>query len=83
MTKHEVVKEQLLHILFGTLLFVALAGISVSLDLASIFVASLGVSDFTQKTLEYTAHIMLVVDLVLFLVYLASSSWQLVKEMTK
>ena len=83
MTHNQIVKEQLLHILFGTLLFVALAAIAVLLDLASVFVTGLGVSEFTQKALEYTAHIMLAVDLALFLVYLAASSWQLVKEMTK
>lgn len=83
MTQNEIVKEQLWHILFGTLLFVAMAAIAVLLDLASIYVAGLGVSTFTEKALEYTAHGMLVVDLVLFLVYLAVSSWQLIKEMTK
>lgn len=83
MTNNQIVKEQLLHILFGAAFFVALAGIAVLLDLASIYVATLGVSSFTQKALEYTAHTMLAVDLVLFLVYLATSSWQLVKEMTK
>lgn len=83
MTRNEIVKEQLVHILFGTLLFLALAGIAVALDLASIYVATLGVSEFTQKALGYTAHGMLAVDLSLFLVYLGTSSWQLVKEMTK
>lgn len=83
MTHNQIVKEQLLHLLVGTILFVVLAGIAVALDLASSYVAGLGVSGFTQKALEYTAHGMLVVDLVLFLVYLASSSWQLLKEMTK
>ena len=83
MTQNEIVKEQLIHILFGTLLFLALAGIAVGLDLASLLVAHLGVSEFTEKALEYTAHGMLAVDLALFLVYLATSSWQLVKEMTK
>ena len=83
MTHNQIVKEQLLHILFGTILFVSLAAIAVLLDLASIYVATLGVSSFTQKALEYTAHGMLVVDLVLFLVYLAASSGQLVKEMTR
>jgi hypothetical protein len=83
MTQNEIVKEQLFHILFGTLLFLALAAIAVLLDLASIYVATLGVSEFTRKALEYTAHVMLAVDLGLFLVYLADSSWKLVKEMTK
>lgn len=83
MAQNTIVKEQLLHILVGTILFVVLAAIAVVLDLASVFVAGLGVNTFTEKSLEYTAHGMLVVDLLLFVVYLATSSYQLVKEMTK
>jgi len=83
MTHNQIVKEQLWHLLVGTVMFVILASIAVALDLASVYVAGLGVSNFTHKTLEYTAHLMLVVDVVLFLVYLASSSWQLLKEIIK
>jgi hypothetical protein len=83
MTHGEIVKEQLLHIVFGTLVFVFLGAIAVALDIASGYVASLGVSEFTHKTLEYTAHGLLLVDIILFVVYIATSSWQLIKEMTK
>lgn len=82
MSKHnELVKEQLLHLLFGTLVFVALGSVAVSLDLAAAFVKSLGVSQFTHKAIEYSAHAMLVIDLVLFGVYLGKSSYMLIKEM--
>lgn len=80
---NQIIKEQLWHILTGTMVFILLALVAVALDLASVYVAGLGVSTFTHKTLEYTAHLMLIVDVVLFLVYLASSSWQLLKEITK
>lgn len=83
MVKNQIVKEQLVHMFFGTMLFVAMAGIAVMLDLASMYVAKLGVSFFTKMALEYTAHGMLVVDMVLFLVYLYTSSLNLLKEMTK
>lgn len=79
MTHNQIVKEQLWHLLVGTVMFVILASIAVALDLASVYVAGLGVSNFTHKTLEYTAHLMLVVDVVLFLVYLG----QLLKEIIK
>jgi len=81
--KNKIVKEQLVHMFFGTMLFIAMAGIAVMLDLASVYVAKLGVSSFTKMALEYTAHGMLVVDLALFLVYLYTSSLNLLKEMTK
>ncbi|MDR2195738.1 MAG: hypothetical protein LBE50_03945 [Gallionellaceae bacterium] len=83
MTRNQIVKEQLWHILFGTLLFAAIAAVAVLLDLAASRVGELGTSVFTQKVLEYTAHWILLVDLALFLVYLASSSWRLLREMTK
>lgn len=83
MNHNQIVKEQLLHILFGTIIFVCLASIAVGLDMAASYIATLGVSNFTHQAIETTAHVMLVLDLSLFLVYLASSSIRLVKEMIK
>ncbi len=76
-------KEQLLHMLFGTLIFVVLGGIAVALDLAASAVERLGVSPFTHAAVELTAHTMLTLDLVLFGLYLAKSSWLVVKETLK
>ena len=84
MTNHnEMVKEQLLHMLFGTVIFVVLGSIAVGLDLAAVGVSKLGVSEFTRKAIEYAAHGMLLLDLVLFALYLVRSSTTLVKEMFK
>ena len=84
MTSHnEMVKEQLLHMLFGTIIFIFLGSIAVGLDLAATGVLKLGVSEFTHKVIEYTAHGMLLLDLVLFVLYLVRSSTTLVKEMFK
>ncbi len=82
MSGHQkLIKEQLLHMLFGTLIFIVLGCIAVGLDLAARWILGLGVSSFTHKAIEYTAHGLLVVDLVLFLVYILKSSFDLVKEM--
>lgn len=84
MTNHnEMVKEQLLHMLFGTMIFVVLGAIAVGLDLAATEVMRLGVSEFTHNAIEYAAHGMMVLDLVLFGLYLVRSSATLVKEMFK
>lgn len=80
---HELVKEQLLHMLFGTVIFLVLGGIAVGLDLAAANVARLGVSSFTHKAIEYAAHGLLVIDLLLFSVYIVRTSFALVKEMCK
>ncbi|EKD96815.1 MAG: hypothetical protein ACD_23C01244G0005 [uncultured bacterium] len=83
MANDQMVKEQLLHMLFGTVIFIFLGGIAVALDLAAAGVAKLGVSFFTYKAIEYFAHGMMLLDLVLFAVYLFRSSTNLVKEMLK
>ena len=84
MTNHnDMVKEQLLHLLFGTIIFVVLGGIAIALDLAATGVLMLGVSDFTHKAIELAAHGMLVLDLVLFGLYLARTSFVLAKEIFK
>ena len=80
---NEMVKEQLLHMLFGTVIFIVLGAIAVALDLAAAGVLKLGVSEFTHRAIEYAAHGMMVLDLVLFGLYLVRSSATLVKEMFK
>ena len=60
------VKEQLIHMLLGTMIFIVLGAIAVSLDLAAAGVSRLGVSEFTHRAIEYFAHGMLLLDLVLF-----------------
>jgi hypothetical protein len=74
-------KEQLVHIVFGSLFFVVIAMVAVALDLLSTWVRSLGVSQFTSSALAFTAHALLVIDLVLFFVYLVVTSLELIKGM--
>lgn len=84
MTIHnEIVKEQLLHLVTGTVIFLTLGAFAVGLDLAATSILKLGVSEFTHKCIELTAHVMLVLDLLLFVLYLVRSSIILVKEMFK
>lgn len=83
MSNNDIVKEQLWHLIYGTIIFVVLASVAVGLDLAANAMLRLGVSSFTHKVLALTAHSMLVVDTVLFFIYLATSSVRLIKEMLK
>ncbi len=83
MDHNKVAKEHILHLVFGAL-FVLIIGIfAVGLDLAATGVRSLGVSSFTSNALEFAAHAVLVLDLVLFFVYLVVTSIELIKGMTK
>lgn len=80
---NDAVKEQLLHMLGGAICFIALGVLAVFLDLLSTYVKVLGVSTFTYTAIEWTAHVMLVLDLILFGTYLLRSSLDLFKEILK
>ena len=56
------VKEQRLHMLFETMIFIVLGGLAVGLELAASSVLKLGASEFTHKAIEYAAHGVLVLD---------------------
>jgi len=77
------VKEQLLHMVIGTAIFVVLGAIAVGLDLAASWIEKLGVSQFTHVAIVVTAHGLLIIDLLLFVSYIAKSSLALVKEIFK
>jgi hypothetical protein len=82
-THNEIVKEQLLHMLSATAIFIVLGAIAVGLDAGADAVASVqGVSAFTHYAIEITAHVMLVLDLSLFAVYLYTSSVSLFRAIT-
>lgn len=83
MDHNKVAKEQILHLFFGATFFIIIGLFSVGLDLASSFVKQLGVTAFTSQALELSAHAILVLDLVLFFVYLIVTSIELVKGMVK
>ncbi len=82
MTKHsQLAKEQLQHMVLGTLLFVCMASIASGLDPTGEAIVKLdGVSNFTYQAIEITAHILLSLDLLLFALYLYKSSLALIKE---
>jgi hypothetical protein len=76
-----IVKVQLQHMVFCSLLFVALGAIAVGLDAGAEMVGKIeGVSAFTANAINITAHALLVLDLALFATYLGKSSIALFKE---
>ncbi len=83
MDHNRVVKEQILHLFFGAAFVVIIGTFAVGLDLASSFVRDLGVSAFTSRALEFSAHAVMVLDLVLFFIYLIVTSIELVRGMLK
>ena len=83
MNHNKIVKEQLLHLVFGAFFFLVIGAFAVGLDLTSSFVKKLGVTAFTSNALEVSAHALLVLDLVLFFVYLSVTSIELAKGMIR
>lgn len=83
MNHKQIAKEQFLHLFFGVMFFMVIGIAAVSLDLLATWVKTLNISSFTSSALEFTAHVMLVMDLVLFSTYLIVASINLIKEMTK
>ena len=78
-----IIREQILHMLFGTMIFIVLGALAVGLDLASQWIITLGVTSFTYSSISYVAHGLLALDIALFLGYLFKSSWDLLKEIFK
>lgn len=83
MDNKKFVKEQLVKLLYGLTFFLAIGLVAVGLDFLSIFVETLGVSSFTVGALSFTAHAMLVMDLVLFFCYIAIECIEQIKGMMK
>lgn len=76
-------KEQLLHLFFGLIYYTVIAVFAIALDLAAIQVKKLGVSEFTYDVLVNVSHCVLVLDVILFFIYLLASFIGQVKEMYK
>jgi hypothetical protein len=77
----KIAREQLLHLVFGSVFFISIAGFAVGLDLAAGWVKRIGVTPFTSTALELSAHALLVMDLVLFFSYILRAGVELVKGM--
>ena len=80
MDHDSLVKTQLRHLLYGVVIFFAIGLVAVLLDLIASNLGIVGVSSFTSSTLRFTAHAMLVIDLVLFFLYLLAAAVHLVRE---
>ena len=78
---HSLVKEQVTHMLTVTMLLTVLG--AVLLDLASIQIRQMGVTDFNSKAIELTSHAMLLIDLTLFGLYILKTSSVLVIDIFK
>jgi hypothetical protein len=63
--------------------FLVFASAGVALDLLSQQVSSLGVSEFTIHLVSFSAHFMLVLDVLLFSISLLFSAWEFLRGLAK
>lgn len=70
LTHGQVFLERLQHLFYTTMWFVVFAAVACGLDLLAPGIRKLGVSDQTQKPLEYGAHLLMYADLLLLTVQL-------------
>lgn len=74
-------RTQLAHVVFNSSVFAVVAVIAIVLDLGASRIEALGVSAFTHTAILWTAHGVLLLDLMMFFVYSTRTSYQLLKEM--
>jgi len=79
MDHKQITTDQVVHLLYSLYFFLVLSAAAVGLDLVSQWVRTLGVSAFTYTAIALTAHAMLVLDVLLFLIALLVSGWEFVK----
>jgi len=82
MNPREITKDQVVS-MYSIAFFVVLTTAAVAMDLLYQWVKTLGVSTYTYLLIALTAHVMLTLDVVLFLVALFVTGWQFVKEVGK
>lgn len=71
------------HTLVGTAVFVIVGTPAIGLSLLMEFLETLHVSTFTIQVLSFLEHGILLVDAMLFLVYLGVTAYQAMQEMIK
>lgn len=79
----KVAKEQILHLLFGFVIVMAIGTFAVGLDILASVLPNIGVSAFTSNAIAFTAHALLATDLVLFFIYIVLASIDIVRGMLK
>jgi hypothetical protein len=71
------------HTLAGTIMFILFGAVSVVLAMLVQYLEASKVPVFTLAVLSFVEHVILIVDSVLYLIYLAVAGWEAVKEIVE
>lgn len=83
MNEQKITKDQVVRLAYHIFFFVVLTVAAAGLDLLAQWVKTLGVAEFTSMALSFSAHVMLVFDMVLFLLSLLIGGWNFLKEIRR
>lgn len=70
----------LTHMVFGTVLFTAIAGIALGLHLFVAWLASFGLPVYLITVLQAIEYLVFAIDIILYVWFVFREAWKLVKE---
>ena len=71
------------HTIVGSMIFIIIGGPAIGLSMLVKYLSTLGVPEFTLNVLNFLEHAILLIDALLFSVYLAFTAYSAFKEMWK
>jgi len=83
MNEQQIVRDQIVRLIYSVIFFLVFATAAVALDLLSQWIRSLGVTDFTFYLVSFTAHFILISDVLLFSVFLLFAAWNFLRGLAK
>jgi hypothetical protein len=79
MDDKKTMQNQLIRLAYSLVFFIAFTAVAVVADLLSEGIKQLGVADFTYYLVAFTARVMLVIDVLLFMYAAIFSAWNFLK----
>ncbi len=83
MNDQKIVLNQIVRLAYSVIFFLVFATAAVALDLLSQWISSLGVTDFTYYLVSLTAHFILLVDVLLFSIFLLFAAWNFLRGLAE
>jgi hypothetical protein len=83
MDHEHLMRNQAVRLIYSVVFFLVFAAIAVALDLLSQWITTLGVTDFTYYLVSWTAHFMLILDVLLFCISLLVEAWEFLRGPAK
>jgi hypothetical protein len=83
MDHRQAIRDQVVVLIYSIAFFFLLITAAVALDLLAQWVRTLGVAEFTYQMIAWSAHGMLILDMILFFISLLFAGWEFLKGLGK